>query len=130
MENMITEEEMWMIYDYITLSVVSDVIDHEVKKVDEVNFKFPTIIKGMYRQRQDLIFKDIFNLKVLLTGRGIKIYKKKKIADGVEYKFSCRAQEHTLYYLSETLKIQASMKMCELLDVDQSKCEVAIWQKN
>jgi hypothetical protein len=120
----ITEEELFMVHDYITLSVVSDDMDHEISKVDAAGFKFPSIIKGLYRQRQDEVFKDIFTLRVVLSGRGIKIYEKNEIHDGVQYKFEYRTIEHTINCLYDGLKTHSSMKLCELLDVDPARCGV------
>ncbi len=51
------------------------------------------------------------------------------IHDYITLLVGSRENEHTIFCLSNELKVQTKMRLCELLDVDETKCEDVPWQK-
>jgi hypothetical protein len=130
MNNLMTSEEALMVADYIVLTLVTIVIDVEISKVNTAGFKFPEIIKALYKREQGVVLSEITQFRKELTDRGIKVYERSEYNNSVEYKFICRGHDYSMEYLSETLRVQSMMKMCELLKLDSTNCEGVPWGKS
>ncbi|MED1916924.1 hypothetical protein [Brevibacillus sp. DP1.3A] len=113
-----TEEESQFIKEYILLPIILDILEKDIKTLDSVPLKMPTIYARTLRHVQDLITIDLLGIRKYLRKHGIKVYEQNWTKLGIEARYLCRGYHHQFSMLRGLVKAEVEKKLSEYLNID------------
>ncbi|RSK28374.1 hypothetical protein EJF36_16715 [Bacillus sp. HMF5848] len=118
---LLSKDEEQMVKDYIVLSILLTVLDHEIERLPNMKLKLlPLYIKQLHCIQQQII-KDLTSIKAMLRKIGIKIYEQSRTENGIQVAYVCRGYHHSFEMLWRLLKAEVVIKMSSYLHVPKER---------
>jgi hypothetical protein len=112
----ISEEELILVKEYVLLPVILDVLERDIGKMKIADLKVPIIYIGNLKQTQDAVTRELYIIRQELRKRGIKVYEREQTANGIKASYVCRGYRHELSFLPALIRTTVIEKLARLMN--------------
>ncbi|QGQ96170.1 hypothetical protein EHS13_15440 [Paenibacillus psychroresistens] len=113
-----TLDELVMVKNCIIYPVILDVLERDIGKMKNADFKIPLVYIGSIKNIQKIVTVELTDLNRELRNRGIKIFDQETSQRGITAKYLCRGYKHEVKFLPSMIKACVVVKVCVLLNLD------------
>ncbi|MWV44861.1 hypothetical protein GRF59_14665 [Paenibacillus sp. HJL G12] len=112
-----TEEDLKIVKRYLELPYLLDVLELDKKKMKESSLKMSRVYSIKLEEIQDLVTKDIYEVKNEMRIKGIKIIEQTKHDDRLIADYSCRNYKHQITLLWSKVKFDTEVSLANYLGI-------------
>ncbi|WP_420540403.1 hypothetical protein ACN92M_26505 (plasmid) [Paenibacillus polymyxa] len=113
-------EDLRLVIEYVELPFLLTILELNIKKIKESNFKLGPLFELHLRTIQDRVSKEQYRVRQEMRRRGIKVLEQHQLEDRITAKYLCRGYTHELRLLWSKVKADTEMRLAEYLGVDIS----------
>jgi predicted HTH domain antitoxin len=114
---LLTGEELQLVKMGIILPVMLDVLQRDIKQMNQVKLKLSILYVMSLGNAQDSAHLELMELKAELRKRGIRIIEEVRAAEGIQAKFKCRGYDHRLLLRWEKVRTEILQKGSQYLGI-------------
>ncbi|MEK5061815.1 hypothetical protein BK126_28270 [Paenibacillus sp. FSL H7-0326] len=116
-------EDMALVKAYLELPVLLDVLELNIKKMKEADFKLLHIFELQLKSIQDEIIKQQRSVRQRMKQKGIKIIDEKRTPHSLDCEFLCRGYVDSISMLWGKVKADAEIMLADHLGVDINRID-------
>lgn len=119
-----SEKELAMVKTFVLLPIILDVLQRDMDRMQrETQLKMIKVYVRLLKQIQDQALRELQDLRRAFRQRGIKVYRQRRTAYGLEADYLCRGYHYHLALLWGQVKAELEVRLSEYMRIQLAEGE-------
>jgi hypothetical protein len=110
-----TESDLQLIKAHILLPMLLDVLERDIRVLEDAKLKLGAVYIGILRGVQDRIIADAAQVRRQMRARGLKVYDEQRTERHVEVRYLCRGYHYRFSLMWGLVKAELGSRLREYL---------------